>query len=346
MRITLQPTGRAFEAAPDEPILDAAFRARLALPHSCRGGSCGSCRARLVRGEVHYPRGVPLGLAPGDADAGWVLLCRAHARSDVVVEAREIRRAAEVEVKTLPCRVERLEAASPDVRRLVLRLPAIEEFAFRAGQYVDVLLAGGQRRSYSIASPPHEAGTLELHVARKAGGAFSTLAFESLRVGALLKIEGPFGEFAYAAGESGADASAAQPEGTVAPAVLVAGGTGFAPLKSMLRHALESGARRRLRLYWGVRTAADLYDHAWLLERTQRFPQLEYVPVLSVPADGERATFRAGLVHEAVAQDLAAGAFPATDIYAAGPPAMIAALRDVLARAGWAAQRLRTDAFE
>lgn len=354
MRITLQPMGRAFDAAPDEPILDAAFRARLSLPHSCRGGSCGSCRARLVRGEVHYPRGVPLGLAPGDADAGWVLLCRAHARSDVVVEAREIRRAAEVEVKMLPCRVERLDAVSPDVRRLVLRLPAIEEFAFRAGQYVDVLLPGGLRRSYSIASPPHEAGTLELHVARKAGGAFSALAFESLRAGALLKIEGPFGEFAYAARESGADASsapgsaasAAQPEGAVAPAVFVAGGTGFAPLKSMLRHALESGARRRLRLYWGARTAADLYDHAWLLERTERFPQLEYVPVLSAPAGDERATVRVGLVHEAVAQDLAAGAFPETDVYAAGPPAMIAALRDVLARAGWSAQRLRTDAFE
>lgn len=337
MRITLEPLGRTFDAAPDEPILDAALRARLALPHSCRGGSCGSCRARLLRGEVHYPRGTPLGLAPGEADAGWALLCRAHARSDVVVEAREIRRVEDVEVKTLPCRVERLEAASPDVRRVVLRLPAIEEFAFRAGQYVDLLLPGGLRRSYSIASPPHEAGALELHVARKPGGAFTALAFESLRPGALLKIEGPFGDFAYPPEESEAAAPAA---------LFVAAGTGFAPIKAMLRHALESGQRRRLRLYWGARSAAELYDHAWVQERTRRFPQLEYVPVLSAPADDERAAFRVGFVHEAVAQDVAAGALAATDAYAAGPPGMIAALRDVLARAGWAPERLRTDAFD
>lgn len=336
MQVTLKPQGRTFEVAADEPILDAALRARLALPHSCRGGNCGSCRARLLAGEVHYPRGQPLGLTSDEASGGWALLCRAHALTDVVVEAREIRRVADVEVKTLPCRVVRIDAPSPDVRRLLLRLPAVEEFAFRAGQYLDVLLPGGARRSYSIASPPHDAATLELHVGRKAGGEFSGLAFDSLRPGALLRIEGPFGAFEYV------EPAAAM---ALAPAVFVAGGTGFAPIKSMLRHALECGSRRPLHLYWGARSARELYEHAWVQERAARFEQLRYVPVLSDPS-ATGSGLRTGLVHAAFAEDVRAGLVAATDVYAAGPPAMIAALRDVLAHAGWAPEHLRFDAFD
>lgn len=333
MRVTLQPQGRTFDVAANESILDAALRARLALPHGCRGGNCGSCRAQLVAGEVDYPRGPPLGLTPAEAAGGSVLLCRARPLTDVVVEAREIRRVADVEVKTLPCRVERVTAPAPDVRCVWLRLPAVEELAFRAGQYVDVLLPGGARRSYSIASPPH-AATLELHVGRKPGGQFSGLVFESLQRGALLRIEGPLGEFAYAD----------EPDATE-PLVLVGGGTGFAPLKAILRHVLESGSQRPLRLYWGARTAADLYEHAWLQERVARFPQLAYVPVLSA-ADAPAAAFRTGFVHEAFAADVRARVVAESDVYAAGPPAMIAALRGVLADVGWSSERLRCDAFD
>lgn len=337
MQVTVKPQGRTFDVAAEEPILEAALRARLALPHSCRGGNCGSCRARLLAGDVHYPRGQPLGLAAAEAADGWTLLCRAHALTDVVVEAREIRRVADVEVKTLPCRVERIETPSPDVRRVVLRMPAVEEFAFRAGQYLDVLLPGGARRSYSIASPPHDAAALELHVGRKPGGEFSAVVFDTLRAGALLRIEGPLGTFAYAEAED-----AAMP----APAVFVAGGTGFAPIKSMLRHALESGSRRPLHFYWGARSAVDLYDHPWVRERCAHFEQLRYVPVLSAARAAPDAGFRAGFVHEAFAQDVRSGAVGETDVYAAGPAAMIAALRDVLAQAAWAPERLRFDAFD
>jgi CDP-4-dehydro-6-deoxyglucose reductase len=335
MELTLRPQNRQVRLEPGRPVLESALAARLNLPHSCKGGNCGSCRARLVSGTIRYPRGRPLGLSEAEAAAGYVLLCQAVPEGDLVVEAREIRRVTDVEIKTLPCRVERLERLAPDVMGLFLRLPAVEDFRFRAGQYLDVMLDGGRRRSFSIASPPHDAGRIELHVRRVGAGEFTERVFGSLAPGALLRIEGPLGQFVYR-----------DPEDPIAagPLVLVAGGTGFAPLKSLLRHLLETGVRRPLHLYWGARHEADLYQDAWIRERVARFPELRYVPVLSMAAPAEAARYRTGLVHEAVLAD-----FPdlaAAEVYAAGPPALIAALRATLPAHGLAPERLYFDSFE
>ena len=335
MELTLRPQNRTLRLVPGRPVLEAALAARINLPHSCKGGSCGSCRARLLAGAVDYPRGAPLGLSASESAAGYVLLCQAVARGDLVVEAREVRRVADVEIKNLPCRVERLEPLAPDVMGLYLRLPLIEDFRFQAGQYLDVMLPGGERRSFSIASPPHDAGLLELHVRRVGGGAFTPQVFATLAVGALLRIEGPLGQFVYREPD---DASAA------GPLVLVAGGTGFAPLKAILRQLLETGARRPLNLYVGARQAVDLYQHDWIGERCARFPELRYVPVLSQPAPGEAARFRTGLVHEAVLADFADLA--SAEVYAAGPPALIAALQATLPGRGLAPGRLYFDSFD
>ncbi len=316
-------------------MLEAALAAGVNLPHSCKGGNCGSCRARLIEGKVVYPRGRTLGLTDAEVDAGYILLCQAVPESDLVVEAREIRRVTDVEIKSLPCRIERLERLAPDVMGLFLRLPAVEDFRFRAGQYLDVMLPGGRRRSFSIASPPHDAGLIELHVRRVADGEFTVQVFETLSPGALLRIEGPLGQFVYddvpaAAGES--------------PAILVAGGTGFAPAKSILRHVLETGSRRPLFLYWGARHEVDLYQDAWVRERLERFPSFHYVPVLSSPGGSEGTRYRTGLVHEALLAD-----FPDlgnAEVYAAGPPALIAALRATLPAQGLPPDRLYFDSFE
>lgn len=323
------------ELAPGRSVLEAALAAHVNLPHSCKGGSCGSCRARLIEGRFRYRRGRPLGLTAEEVAAGYVLLCQAEALSDLTVEAREIRRVTDVEIKSLPCRVERLERLAPDVLGLMLRLPAVEEFHFRAGQYLDVMLPGGRRRSFSIASPPHDAGLIELHVRRVAGGEFTSQVFETLTRGALLRIEGPLGQFCYQ-DPIGADGAG--------PAILVAGGTGFAPAKSILRHVLETGSRRPLFLYWGARREVDLYEDAWVRERVIRFPSLHYVPVLSAPTPDEAARHRTGLVHEAVLADFAD--LGAAEVYAAGPPALIAALRATLPAHGLAHDRLYFDSFE
>ncbi len=335
MELTLRPQNRAVHLEPGRPVLESALAARLNLPHSCKGGSCGSCRARLVAGAVDYPRGRPLGLSAAEAAAGYVLLCQAVPTSDLVVEAREIRRVTDVEIKTLPCRVERLERLAPDVMALFLRLPAVEDFRFRAGQYLDVMLPGGRRRSFSIASPPHDAGLIELHVRRVGGGEFTTRVFAPLAAGTLLRIEGPLGQFVYR--EPANDAAAG-------PLVLVAGGTGFAPVKAILRQLLETGVRRPLHLYWGARHEVDLYEDAWVRERVARFPGLRYVPVLSMGSPAEAERHRTGLVHEAVLADFAELA--TAEVYAAGPPALIAALTAALPERGLAPERLYFDSFE
>jgi CDP-4-dehydro-6-deoxyglucose reductase len=339
MLVTLRPQGRTLDVRDGEPILDAALRAHVNLPHSCKGGNCGSCRARLVSGDVRYPRGTPLGLSADEVERGYVLLCQAVATTDAVVEAREIRRVTDVEVKNLPCRVERLERVAPDVMALFLRLPAIEDFHFTAGQYLDVMLNDGRRRSFSIASPPHDAGLLELHVRRVSSGEFTVHVFETMRPGALLRIEGPLGQFVY----QEPDVPAAQ-LASLPPAIIVAGGTGFAPAKAILRHVLETGGKRPLHLYWGARHEVDLYEDAWVRERVERFPHFRYTPVLSMPVGEEASRHRTGLVHEAVLAD-----YPdlrGHDVYAAGPPAMIAALREHLPSHGLAPDALHFDSFE
>ena len=218
---------------------------------------------------------------------------------------------------------------------LYLRLPAVEDFRFRAGQYLDVMLPGARRRSFSIASPPHDAGLIELHVRRVDGGEFTTRVFAPLAAGTLLRIEGPLGQFVY---REPADPA------TAGPLVLVAGGTGFAPLKAILRQLLETGVRRPLHLYWGARHEHDLYQDAWVRERVARFPELRYVPVLSMATPAEVARFRTGLVHEAVLADFAGLA--TAEVYAAGPPTLVAALKASLPDHGLAPERLYFDSFE
>jgi CDP-4-dehydro-6-deoxyglucose reductase len=316
--VRIEPHARTLRVSAAQPLLEAALAAGLNLPHSCKSGHCASCRARLLAGEVRYPGARPLGITAEEEQAGYLLLCQARAVSDLTVEARLIAGVADVEIKTLPCRIAALNPLAPDVMQVLLRLPAVERLPFHAGQYLDVLLEGGQRRSFSIASPPHDSELLELHVRRVAGGGFTERLFGGgtdteppLRVGSLLRIEGPVGQFSYRAG--------------TAPVIMIAGGTGFAPLKSMLRHALETGGERRIHLYWGARHLKDVYEQQRVLGWLGRYPQLSFTVVLSQAAPEEAAHVRTGWVHEAVLAD-----YPdltGFEVYTAGPPAMIEAIR-------------------
>jgi CDP-4-dehydro-6-deoxyglucose reductase, E3 len=345
VRISLAKSNTAFVVAPDQSLLDAALSASLNLPHSCKGGNCGSCRARLLQGEIYYPNGPPLGLSQAEAAEGFVLMCQARARTDLCLDTYEITAADQALTKRLPARVERALLLSHDVMGLYLRLPAAEAFPFEAGQYIDVMLPGGRRRSFSIASPPHDSRLLELHVRRVAGGEFSGPLFDAGARSALLNIEGPLGQFKYRPGTE--------------PMLLVGGGTGLAPLLSILRHVTENGIERDMTLYWGVRSERDLYAGP-MLEKLARdcaatasnsAPQgrsaapavrLRYVPVLSEPSfswQGAR-----GWVHEAVLEDI--GDLEKYAVYAAGPPAMIAAVRREFGLRGVAPSRLFFDSFD
>jgi CDP-4-dehydro-6-deoxyglucose reductase len=348
--VRIEPHARTLRVAADRPVLEAALAAGLNLPHSCKSGHCGSCRARLLAGEIRYPNGRPLGITEQEELGGHILLCQARAQSDLTVEARLIASVADVEIKTLPCRIARLVPLAPDVMQVWLRLPAVERLRFHAGQYLDVLLPDGRRRSFSIASPPHDSELIELHVRRVSGGGFTERLFApaaasavagavgvtgsatqpALAVGSLLRIEGPVGQFSYRHG--------------IGPLLMIAGGTGFAPLKSMLRHVLETGIRRDIHFYWGARHVHDLYEQERVLEWVQRHPQFRFVAVLSEATAAEAAHHRHGWVHEAVLADHPD--LSAFEVYAAGPPAMIEAMRASFPRHGLPAERLYFDSFD
>ena len=329
--ISIANSNRSFKAAADRPLLEAANDAALNLPHSCKGGNCGACKARLLRGEIHYPNGAPLGLSGDEIADGLILLCQARARTDLSIETFETRAADTAAPKRLPCRIERAVPLSHDVMGLFLRLPIAEDFTFEAGQYIDILLPGGRRRSFSIASPPHDARPLELHVRRVAGGEFTDRLFHEDMRAALLSIEGPLGAFTY------------RPHTGHAPRVLlIGGGTGIAPLLSILRHLIEKGIERDLQLYWGVRNERDLYAHATLEDLSRRAAAFTYVPVLSEAGPEWRGA--TGWVHEAALKDVED--LEAIDVYAAGPPAMIAAIQREYDSRGSAKTRLYFDSFD
>jgi CDP-4-dehydro-6-deoxyglucose reductase len=354
MRISLANSTRSFSAAEQQSLLDAALQAGLKLSHGCKSGNCGACRARLASGSVWYPNGPPLGLSAAEVADGQILLCQARAQSDLVLEPTEMRAAHDVAIKRLPCRLARAELLAHDVLGVHLRLPAVERLAFAAGQYVDVLLAGGGRRSFSIASAPHAARLIELHVRRVPGGEFTETLFARDPRGMLLWIEGPLGRFTYRNPESDPSAAAAARPKSPRKVLMVGGGTGVAPLQSMLAELiatgrdlatcrdLDGGSARDITLYWGVRAERDLYAMSQLRELADRAPGFRHHPVLSEPSAAW--TGRRGWVHTAVLADLRSLA--AHDIYAAGPPAMIAAVHREFLAHGADPARIFSEAFD
>lgn len=340
--VRIEPHGRTIRVRAGQSVLEAALAAGLNLPHSCKSGHCSSCRARLRSGEVRYPDVRPAGITAAEEAAGNLLLCQARPLTDLVLEARLIATVADVEIKTLPCRIARMTPLAPDVMQVWLRLPAVETLRFQPGQYLDVLLEGGRRRSFSIASPPHDSDLIELHVRRVPGGGFTERLFaaagqpaaDPLTDGALLRIEGPVGQFTYRRGTS--------------PLLMIAGGTGFAPLKSMLRHILEDSSEsggRDIHLYWGARGPNDIYEESLALAWVRRYPRFHFTAVLSESNAAEAGEHRRlGWVHDAVLADRPDLA--GFEVYAAGPPAMIEAIRTTFPRHGLNPDRLYFDSFD
>jgi CDP-4-dehydro-6-deoxyglucose reductase len=329
--VTLLPGRQVIAVTESESILDAALRAGINLPHSCKGGHCASCRARILSGAIRYPSDLPPGLTPQEQAEGFALLCQARpASAELTIEVRQTPTpVADTQVRSIPCRIEHMAPLAPDVMEVRLRLPQSEVFTFVAGQYIDIMLPGSRRRSFSLANPPHDAAQLELHVRRVRGGEFTQQLFESMKEKTLLRIEGPLGQFAFR-------------EDSVRPALLVGGGTGYAPLRAMLRSLLERGDTRQLHLYWGAATQADLYAEPEIRQWLAQYPTLQYTPVLSAPpADWSG---RSGFVHAAVLADHPRLAD--FDVYAAGPPAMIEAIRHEFVAAGLPRDQLFFDSFD
>lgn len=328
VRVELLPAGKTFPVAPGQSLLDVGLAAGLALPYQCRTGDCGTCRATVLGGEVER-QPAAWALDETALATGHCLLCRTQARTAVLIECAEVDGLPGLPLRRLPVRVASIERPTADVAVLHLQPPAGQTLDYRAGQYIDVVLRDGRRRSYSLATAPGKSDQLELHIRHRPGGAFTGQVFGGLKVRDMLRIEGPFGRFHLR-------------EETQAPMILLATGTGFAPIKAIIEQARRAGLRRSVTLYWGGRQREDLYGDAMVRQWARELPWLRYEPVLSRPQAGWGG--RTGHVQQAVLAD-----YPdlsAHEVYACGSPAMVASAGSVLqAKAGLRPTNFHADAF-
>lgn len=330
--VSIQPAGHCIAAEADETILDAALRQGLTLPYGCRDGACGACKGKVLSGKVDHGKSQPHALDENEREAGLALFCCARPRTDLVIESREVRKAGDIPVKTLPARVQSMEQVASDVMIIRLRLPVSERLQFLAGQYVDILLKDGRRRSFSLANAPHDDELLEFHVRHVPGGLFTEQVFSTMKEKDILRLNGPHGSFFLR-------------EESSMPIVMLAGGTGFAPVKSIVEHAIAEGCQRPMVIYWGGRSRADLYRMELAERWAADHPAIRFVPVLAEPVAADCWTGRVGLVHQAVMED-----FPdlsGQQVYACGAPGMIAAAkRDFCGQCKLPAEAFFADSFE
>ncbi|WP_455204488.1 CDP-6-deoxy-delta-3,4-glucoseen reductase [Kaarinaea lacus] len=329
--IKVEPSGHTFTVEDDEPVLNAALRHGLNFPYGCRDGHCGTCKARLMKGEVHYPGMQTGALSDEERISGIALLCQAQPLSDLQLQVHLVASGNDIQVKKLPCRVQKKQLLADDVVELTLKLPVTERLPFLAGQYIDILLSDGRRRSFSIANAPHDDEFIILHIRHIDGGDFTGYVFDQLQEKSILRIEGPLGGFYLR-------------EDSDRPMIFVAGGTGFAPIKSIIEHALAQEIIRPMHFYWGARAKRDLYQHRLAEHWAQNNNNVIYTPVLSDSSESDQWTGRSGWVHDAVLTDFAD--LSGYDVYASGPPAMVTAASEAFIAKGLSKDRFFSDAFE
>ena len=332
-QITVEPSGRSFDVGEGETILAAGIRQGITLPYGCKDGACGSCKCKKLSGSVVHGEHQSKALSEAEAASGYILTCCATPTSDVVLESRQVTDAAAFPIRKMPVRVSRMERKSPDVMRLVLQKPASEAFQYHAGQYIEFLLKDGARRSYSMANAPHRMavdGGIELHLRHLPGGLFTDAVFSSLKERDILRIEGPYGSFYLR-------------EDSAQPIILLASGTGFAPIKAIIEQLQQSGSTRPVTLYWGGRRPADLYLDDWVRARLTDMPTLRYVPVVSDALPEDHWHGRTGFVHRAVLQDHPD--LSGYEVYACGAPIVVDSAQRDYRQAGLADEAFFADAF-
>ncbi|MBI5006443.1 MAG: CDP-6-deoxy-delta-3,4-glucoseen reductase [Nitrosomonadales bacterium] len=324
-KTTIHPSNHSFPIDKDETILEAALDHGLTLPYSCRNGACGVCKGKVLSGSVDHGKAQAFALSEEEKAAGMALFCCAKPLSDLVIESHEVTTAQDIPVKTLPCRVEKMVKLSEDVMALYLRIPANERLQFLAGQYIDILQKEGKPRSFSLANAPHDDELLELHVRNIPGGTFTQHVFNGMKERDIMRIKGPLGTFCLH-------------EDSPKPIVFVASGTGFAPVKAIIEHALHIGFRREMHFYWGVRTQADLY----MLDKVKEWEAhgIKFTPVVS----DEQWGGRMGFVHQAVLDDFKD--LSGYMVYACGAPVVVeAAHREFTGQRGLPNDAFYSDAF-
>ena len=325
-QLTIEPSGQQLSVFAGETLLDAAMREGFNMPYGCKNGSCGACKGKVLSGEVVHGDHSETALSAAEQAQGYALFCCATPVSEQVsIECREVSATKDIQIKTLPTRIERIEKVSPDVAILTLKLPSTEKMTFLAGQYIDIHTKTGKKRSFSIANPPHQEGFLQLHIRHIDGGEFSDYVWNTMKEREIFRFTGPLGSFFLR-------------EDSDKPILFLATGTGFAPIKGMIEHALANHTQREMVLYWGCRTLADLYMPELPSQWQQLYPNFTFIPVLSDPKPEDQWQGRTGFLHEVVLSDFAS--LNHYQVYACGSPMMVEA-----AYTGCLSHQLPSDAF-
>ncbi|MBY0570385.1 MAG: CDP-6-deoxy-delta-3,4-glucoseen reductase [Burkholderiaceae bacterium] len=330
-QVTVTPSGRQFSCDADETVLSAALRAGVILPYGCKNGACGSCKGKVTDGTIVHGNHQQRALTEDEAAQGMSLFCCAKPQSDLTIEARELVANDEYPVKKMPTRIAKLEKLSDDVMLLALQLPANEKLNYRAGQYIEFLLRDGKRRSYSMANAPHDAEHITLHIRHMPGGLFTDQVFSTLKERDILRFEGPQGTFYLR-------------EDSDKPIILLASGTGFAPIKALVEQLIHTKSTRPVTLYWGGRRPADLYMDKLCQDWAAQLPSFRYVPVISDAQAEDQWQGRTGFVHQAVMTDHTD--LSGYQVYACGAPVMVdSAKRDFVAQCQLPADEFYADSF-
>lgn len=315
-KVTILPSQHEFAVQPGASVLDAALEAGIVLPYSCRDGACSTCKGKVVSGSFDAGSSPAHILSAEELEAGLTLFCQARPTSDMVIEAREIRMASDIQIRKMPSRVMSLEPLTHDVMQVQLQLPPADPFHYYAGQYLEFILKDGSRRSYSMANAPRENNLVDLHIRHMPGGIFTDHVFGAgatqMKVREILRVEGPLGSFFLR-------------EDSTKPIVFLASGTGFAPIKAVLERMIEENIARPAVLYWGARRPRDLYMQELVQEWTKKLPHFSYVPVISDALPEDNWTGRTGFVHRAVLEDIPD--LSGHQVYACGAPIMVETAR-------------------
>jgi CDP-4-dehydro-6-deoxyglucose reductase len=330
-QVTVQPSGHQFHCEEDETILNAAIRAGVGLPYGCKNGACSSCKGKLLEGRVTHGAHQDKALSAADEARGQSLFCVAKPHSDVVIEAREVAGVGDFPVRKMPARIAKLEKVADDVIVMSLQLPASDRLQYLAGQYIEFMLRDGQRRSYSLANAPFKDELMTLHIRHMPGGLFTDTVFTTAKERDILRFEGPMGTFFLR-------------EDSTKPMILLASGTGFAPLKALIEQAAHNKSERKMTLYWGGRRPGDLYMDALCREWAGTLPNFSYVPVVSNATEQDAWQGRTGFVHRAVVDDHPD--LSGYQVYACGAPIVVeSAQRDFVAQCNLPETEFFADAF-
>lgn len=307
--VYIEPCGLNLSVKATETVLDAALRQGYQFPHDCLSGTCGTCRGRLLEGQVRYEDDDLPGLTDSEREVGYALFCSAKPASDLIIHIEGVVGPVQLPLKKVVYSVSSIEPLTKTAIKVILQPPANDQVIYRAGQYIEILQRDKSPKPFSIANAPlGNSKFIELHIRQTANNSYATELLAELKTGSLLTIQGPYGHCTLK-------------QDPPFPSIFIAGGVGFAPIKALIEQALASNFTLPIYFYWGARTLTDLYMHDVALRWAKHVPNFYYIPVLSSPQQTDHWQGKIGLVHEAVIANH-------TDlsryhIYASGPTEMV-----------------------